>query len=271
DPQEQYWSAFRLASDELDRFAESAGQFVSPLVAKLEKPASRITLSKRVLEPVVEKLPKLPLAGKETHLRRYNIAFVLLDKGEVLRLSVRGLVVSQQAADGQVTVIDPDGREVLSRTVPLGQTDEVELTAEVAGTHQITTSFGQNACEQRVSNARVVFFAGRHQRLKVHRVVRPLFFVVAEGQNPQVDVLTESPSDSVRVRLRDPRGAVVADEVVSGSQSVSAKGLAGVWSITLEPPAGRAFGGVQLGLAPPLSPYLADAPERLLRDKAIGR
>jgi hypothetical protein len=40
-----------------------------------------------------------------------------------------------------------------------------------------------------------------------------------------------------------------------------------VWSLTLDPVAGQSLGSVQVGLSPPLAPYLSDAPERLLRNK----
>ena len=79
--------------------------------------------------------------------------------------------------------------------------------------------------------------------------------------------MMEDPSDAVRVLLRDPNGRVADDQILSGSQSISAKGIPGIWSVVLEGVDGRPFGGVQLGLAPPLSPYLADAPERLLKDR----
>lgn len=270
DPQAEYWSAFRAASDELDRFVTSHGQHVSPLVARLKPPEPRATLSKRVLEPVSEQLPKLPLAGDETRLRRSNIAFVLLEKEETLSVSVQGLPISkQQTADGEIKVLDPDGREVLSRKVPLGQTAQIEWLAKTAGTYWITTSFGLNACELRVSNPRVVFFAGLHQRLKVHRQVRPLFFVVPDGRDAPINVLNENPDAAVRLRVRDSHGDVVLDEVVSGSASLKANGTPGVWSLTLEAHEGRPFGGVQVGLSPPLAPYFADAPERLLRDKLL--
>ena len=272
DSQAEYWSAFRSASDELDRFATSRGQHVSPLVARLKPPEPRATLSKRVLEPVSEQLPKLPLAGDETRLRRSNIAFVLLEQGETLRLSVQGVPISkQQMADGEIKVLDPEGREVLSRKVPLGQTAQIEWLAKTAGTYWITTSFGLNACELRVSNPRVVFFAGLHQRLKVHRQARPLFFVVHDGRDAPINVLNENAEAAVRLRVRDSSGAVVLDEVVSGSASLKAHGTPGVWSLTLEAHEGRPFGGVQVGLSPPLAPYLADAPERLLRDKPLKK
>lgn len=268
DPQEEYWSAFRSASDELDRFVASRGQHLSPLVAKLTPPEPRATLSKRVLEPIGAAIPKLPLAGDETRLRRNNIAFVLLDQGETLSLSTQGIRISrQQTADGELKVLDPDGREVLSRKIPLGQTEQIELVAKSAGTYWITTNFGQNACELRVSNSHVVYFAGLHQRLKVHRVVRPLYFVVSDERAAQINVLTESPDDAARLRLRDAGGKIVVDEVVSGSVARKASGTPGVWSLTLEAHEGRPFGGVQIGLSPPLAPYLADSPERLLRDK----
>ena len=268
DPQAEYWSAFRSASDELDRFVTSRGQHVSPLIARLKSPDPRATLSKRVLEAVSEQLPKLPLAGDETRLRRSNIAFVLLEQGETLRLSAQGVSISkQQTADGEVKVLDPEGREVLSRKVPLGQTAQIEWLAKTAGTYWVTTSFGLNACELRVSNPRVVFFAGLHQRLKVHRQARPLFFVVHDGRDAPINVLNENADAPVRLRVRDSSGEVVLDEVVSGSASLKAHGTPGVWSLTLEAHEGRPFGGVQVGLSPPLAPYLADAPERLLRDK----
>ena len=98
-----------------------------------------------------------------------------------------------------------------------------------------------------------------------------MYFLVAEGQQPALDVMTEDAGDAVRVILRNPRGQVAAEQVVSGSQSVSADGPSGIWSFSIEPAQGDCFGGVQIGLAPPLSPYLADAPERLLRDKPSGR
>lgn len=268
DPQEEYWSAFRQACDEHDRFVESRGKYQSPLVAKLLPTEPRATLSKRVLEPVGSAAPKLPLAGEETRLRRSNIAFVLLEKGETLRLSARGIPLSRkQTADGVIKVLDPNGREVLHQNVPLGRSEQIELVAKSAGTFWITTSFGLNACELRVSNPRVVFFAGLHQRLKVHHVARPQFFVVPESGKAQINVLTECPDESVRVRVQDARHQVVADEIVSGSKSVSATGTPGIWSLTLVPHEGRPFSGVQIGLSPPLAPYFADAPERLLRDK----
>ena len=270
DPQADYWSAFRAASDELDRFVTSRGQHVSPLVARLKPPEPRATLSKRVLEPVSEQLPKLPLAGDEMRLRRFNIAFVLLERGETLRLSVQGVPISKpQTADGEVKVLDPDGREVLSRKLPLGQTAQIEWLAKTAGTYWVPTSFGLNACELRVSNPRVVFFAGLHQRLKVHGQARPLFFVVPDGRGAPINVLNENADAAVRLRVRDSSGAVVLDEVVSGSASLKANGTPGVWSLTLEAHEGRSFGGVQVGLSPPLAPYLADLPERLLRDKPL--
>lgn len=270
DPQAEYWSAFRSASDELDQFATSRGQHVSPLVARLKPPEPRATLSKRVLEPVGEQLPKLPLAGDEMRLRRSNIAFVLMEQGEILRASVQGVPISkQQTADGEIKVLDPEGREVLNRKVPLGQTAQIEWLAKTAGTYWVTTSFGLNACELRVSNPRVVFFAGLHQRLKVHRQARPLFFVVPDGRDATINVLNENTDAPVRLRVRDSKGAVVLDEVVSGSTAMQANGTPGVWSLTLEAHEGRPFGGVQVGLSPPLAPYLADAPERLLRDKPL--
>lgn len=268
DPQAEYWSAFRLASDELDRFVTSRGQHVSSLVARLKPPEPRATLSKRVLEPVSEQLPKLPLASDETRLRRSNTAFVLLEQGETLRLSVQGVSISKPpSVDGEVKVLDPDGREVLSRKVPIGQTEQIEWLAKSAGTYWVTTSFGLNACELRVTNPRVVFFAGLHQRLKVHGHVRRLFFVVPDDRDARLNVLNETADQSVRLRVRDSSGSLVLDEVVSGSVSLKAKGSPGVWSLTLEADEGRTFGGVQVGLSPPLAPYLADAPERLLRDK----
>lgn len=268
DPQNEYWSAFRLASDELNQFVTSRGQHLSPLTVKLKPPEPRGTLSKRVLEPIGGAIPKLPLPGDETRLRRYNVAFVVLEAGETLRLSAQGIAISrQQMADGEVKVLDPDGREVFNQKVPLGKTEQIELVVKVSGTFWITTSFGLNACELRVSNPHVVFFAGLHQRLKVHRVARPMYFTVPDEQAAQINVLTESPDDSVRLRVRDSRGKIVFDEVVSGSVSRKANGVSGVWSLTLEPHEGQPFGGVQIGLSPPLAPYLADSPERLLRDK----
>lgn len=268
DPQAEYWSAFRLASDELDRFVTSHGQHLSPLVAKRKPPEPRATLSKRVLEPVGTTIPKLPLPGEETRLRRYNVLFVVLEQGEMLRLSAQGIPISrQQTADGEIKVLDPEGREVLSQKVPLGQTEQIELVAKASGSYWITTSFGLNACELRVSNPHVVYFAGLHQRLKVHHFARPLFFVVPDERAAQINLLTESSDDSVHLRVRDSRGKIVVDEVVAGSVSRKANGVPGVWSLTLEPHEGRPFGGVQIGLSPPLAPYLADAPERLLRDK----
>ncbi len=268
DPQADYWSAFRSASEELDRFVTSHGQHVSPLVARLKPPEPRATLSKRVLEPVSDQLPNLPLAGDETRLRRLNTAFVLLEQGEALRLSVQGVPISkQQTADGEVKVLDTEGREVLSRKVPLGQAVQVEWLAKTGGTYWVTTSFGLNACELRVSNPRVVFFAGLHQRLKVFRKVRLLFFVVPDGSDAPITVLNENADAPARLRVRDSSGKVVLDEVVSESVSLKARGVPGIWSLTLDAHEGRPFGGVQVGLSPPLAPYLADAPERLLRDK----
>lgn len=268
DRQEDYWSAFRLASDELDRFATSRGQHLSPLVAKRKPAEPRATLSKRALEPVGKAVPKLPLPGEETRLRRYNIAFVVLEAGETLRLSAQGIAISrQQTANGEIKVLDPDGRELLSRKVPLEQTEQIELVAKSAGTFWITTSFGLSACELRVSNSHVVYFAGLHQRLKVHRFARPLYFVVPAEQAAQINVLTENPDDSVRLRVRDSHGNVVVDEVIAGAASRKANGVPGVWSLTLEPHEEQPFGGVQIGLSPPLAPYLADSPERLLQDK----
>lgn len=268
DPQSDYWSAFRAAGDELNRWQAARGQYLSPLVAKLKPVEPRATLSKRVLEPFGKTHPQLPLAGDETRLRRNNTAFVLLEQGETLRLDVRGIRVSrQQVADGEIKVLDPDGREMLSQKVPLGEAESIELVAKSAGTHWITTSFGLNACELRVANSHVVFFAGLHQRLKVHRVARPLFFVVPDEKAAQINVLIESPEDAVRLRVRDARGEMVVDEVVTGSVSRKASGAFGVWSLTLDAHEGRPFGGVQVGLSPPLAPYMADSPERLLRDK----
>ena len=268
DPQADYWSAFRLASDELNRFVTTRGQHLSPLVAKLTPPEPRGTLSKRVLEPVGAAIPKLPLAGNETRLRRYNVAFVQLDVGEILRLNAQGIRISRtQSADGEIKVLDPEGREVLRQNVPLGKSEQVEFAVKSAGTHWITTSFGLNACELRVSNPHVVFFAGQHQRLKVHRVARPLFFIVPDEHPAQINVLTESPDESVRLLIRDARGTTVVDEAISGSVSRKIVGTPGVWSLTLDAHEGQPFGGVQIGLSPPLAPYLADSPERLLRDK----
>ncbi len=267
DPQDQYWAAFQAANNELDLFVQTGGKHVSPLLSKLEKVEGRATTSKRVLIPVSHSVPKLPLPGEETHQRRYNISFVLLDQGETLRLTARGLLIDKQAVDGQVKVLDPEGREVLSRSVAMGKTEAIEFTTKAAGTYLVTTGFGKNACELRITNPRAVLYAGRHQRLKIHRTVRPLFFVVADGQRPQVDVITEDPSESVRVRLRDPQGKIADDQVLSGSQSISANGSPGVWSVILEGVDGRPISGVQIGLAPPLAPYLADAPERLLKDR----
>ena len=268
DPQADYWSAFRQASDELDRFVDSRGKYHSPLVAKLTPPEPRATLSKRVLEPISTAMPKLPLVGEETRLRRSNTAFVLLEEGETLRMNVRGIPLSRkQTNDGEIKVLDPHGREVLHQNVPLGQTEQIEFVAKSAGTFWITTSFGLNACELRVSNPRVVFLAGLHQRLKVQHVARPQFFVVPDSGKARINVLMESPDDSVRVRVQDARHQIVADEVVSGSTSVSATGTPGIWSLMLVPHENRPFGGVQVGLSPPLAPYFADAPERLLRDK----
>ena len=246
---------------------QTDGRHVSPLLSKLVKPETRATSSKRMLMPVSHSVPKLPLPGEETHLRRYNISFVLLDQGEALHLTVRGQAINKHPSNGQIKVLDPDGREVLSQSLALGKAETIKLTAKTAGTYWVTSSFGQNVGELRIANPRVVQFAGRHQQLKVHQTVRPQYFVVAEGQRAQVDVMTESPDDAVRVRLRDPRGKVVADEVLSGSQSISADGTSGVWSVVIEGAEGRPFGGIQIGLAPPLAPYLADAPERLLKDR----
>ena len=88
-----------------------------------------------------------------------------------------------------------------------------------------------------------------------------------DERDAQINVLTENPDDSVRLLVRDSLDKVVVDDVVSGSVSRKVSGTPGVWSLTLEPHEGRPFGGVQIGLSPPLAPYLADSPERLLRDK----
>jgi hypothetical protein len=269
DLQAEYWSAFRVANDELNRFVASNGQHVSPLVRRLKATETRLTLSRRVLEPISQALPKLPLSGDETRLRRSNTAFVLLQQGEMLRLSARSVAASQQTNDGQLRVLDPEGREVLNRTIPLGQTETIELLAKIEGTYSISTNVGQNVCELNVSSPRVVFLAGLHQRLKVHRVMRPQFFIVPESGQAEINVLVENPTDSVLVRVRDSRGKFVADEVVSGSAVLSATGTPGIWTLTLEHHDDRAFTGVQIGLSPPLAPYLTDAPERLLRDKPL--
>lgn len=268
DPQTDYWSAFRSASDELDRFVTSRGQHVSPLAAKLEPTKPFATLTKRMLEPISPKSISLPLAGDETRLRRNNVTFVVLKEGETLRLSVLGVRISRQNADdGGINVIDPDGREVLQRKVPLGKTESIELTAKSAGTYWVVTTFGLNACELRIANSHVAHFAGLHQRLKVHQRVRPMHFAVPDERPAQFNVLLEGPEDSVRLRVRDALGKVTLDEVVSGSVTRKLSGSPGVWSFSLEPLPDRPLGGVQIGLSPPLAPYLADAPERLLRDK----
>ncbi len=271
DPQEQYWPAFRSATSELDRFVATQGHHVSRLVAQRKPQEGRVTLSKRVLQPISFEKPKQPLLGEESHLHRYNIAFVQLTEGEVLRLRVTSVRTSKQMLDGEIKALDPEGKELLSRTLAIGATEDVELIAKSSGTHWLTLNMAQNSCRLSIANQHVSFFAGRHQRLKVHGHVRPLYFLVAEGQQAAVDVMTEDASDAVRVILRNPRGQVAAEQVVSGSQSVAVNGAPGLWSFTIEPAQGESFRGVQIGLAPPLAPYLADAPERLLRDKPNGR
>lgn len=267
DPQPEFWSAIRRASAELDRWQVSRGQYVSPLRKELVLPDARATLAKRVLEPVSQPLPRLPLEGRETQLRRANSLLMLLERGERLRVQVRGVPVSKQTTGGEVSVLDPEGREVLTVAVPLGESREIDWVAASAGTHTLITRFGRNGCELRVANPRAVFLASLHQRLKVHQFVRPLYFVVGEANTAEITVLTESPDESVHVRVHDASGQAVVDRVVWGSQVLSAKGTAGVWSLSLAGIEGRAMGSVQIGLSPPLAPYLADAPERLLRDK----
>jgi hypothetical protein len=271
DPQVQYWLAFRSATAELDRFMATQGRHVSHLVAQRTPQESRVTLAKRVLQPISFEEPRLPLPGDESHLRRYNIAFVQLAEGEVLRLRATSLRTSKQMLNGEIKVLDPQGKELLSKTLVLGTTESVELTAKNSGTHSLTLNMAQNSCLLSVSNPHVSYFAGRHQRLKVHGHVRPMYFLVAEGQRVALDLVTEDAGDAVRVSLRNPRGQIAVDQVVSGSQSVSADGPSGIWSFTIEPVQGASFGGVQIGLAPPLAPYVADAPERLLRDKSSSR
>ncbi len=267
DPQPQYWSSFREASDELDRFVALGSSYRSPLEAKFVPSDRTVSLTKRVLEPVSATPPRLPLAGEEIHLRRYNIAFVLLSENETLRFRVRGFPVGKHMTEGQLKVLDPDGRELLSRPVVLGRAEDVELTAKSAGTHWITLNMGPCACQLTVSNPRIVFFAGRHHRLKVHRVARRLYFAVADGQQPVIDVVTEGAKEAVTVKLLNPHGKVAAEKVISGSEQLAADGPSGVWSIVIEPARGGSFQDVSLGLAPPLAPYLSDDPSRLLRDK----
>lgn len=267
EPRPRYWAAFRTASDELQRFHESNGNYVSPLVNLWKSPTLKATLTKRILEPVFSKPPRFPLAGPETQLRRQNTAFVNAAQGDSLRLRVRGLKLRNNQPEGRLQVLAPDGRELQSHVIDLARSQDIEVPVTTSGTHWVLTHMGQNACELTVLNPHTVFLASRHSRLKVHQFSRPLFFLVEKDQKPEVDVLVEDAADSVRVTLRNPTGEVAADKLLAGSQSLSADGPAGVWSLTLSPAGERPFGGIQLNLAPPLAPYLADAPERLLRDK----
>src|SRR3569832_1542311 len=95
---------------------------------------------------------------------------------------------------------------VASRRQMARSTCSIQMAAKTAGTYWITTGFGLNACELRVANSHVVFFAGLHQRFKVHRIARPMFFVVPDERAAQINVLTESPDEPVQLRVRDANG-----------------------------------------------------------------
>ena len=267
EPQERYWSAFRLANDELDRFTASQRLRVSPLVEQRKASEARFTMSRRVLEPISADVPNLPLPGEETHLRRLNLIYVLLDKGETLQIKGSSKQINQQTLDTQVKLIEPDGRELWTRTIKLGTSEQIEWKSPAAATYLVPVSAAFNECQLTITNPKAVFYASRHQRLKVIEHMRPMYFHVAEGQKPTIELVIEQPGEMVRVRLQSPEGKTAADEQVTGSQSVTADGPAGIWSVMLTSKNGTPFGGVQLGLAPPLSPFFADAPERLLRNK----
>lgn len=267
EPQDRYWSAFQLASRELDQWRATNGRHVSPLVAQRKAVEPRFTMTRRVLQPLFETLPTLPLPGEETHLRRLNLIYVLLDEGETLRIHAVARQGTQPDLDATVKLVEPDGKELWTRTVKLGSREQIEWKAPVAATYLVPVMAGFNECEVTIANSRAVFFAGRHQRLKLTGHMRPMFFHVAEGQKPTVEIVVEVPGEQARVRLHAPDGKVASDATVTGTSSISAEGPSGIWSVTATAVEGKPLGGVQIGLSPPLSPYMADAPERLLRDK----
>ena len=267
DPQPEYWSAFREASRELDRFMASRDNYNSPLVEKFVPAEQRLTIKKRLLDPVMLEptasavAARSPNLDQEYSLYRYNVVFVSLKAGETLRLRWRGVPLSDtHRKDGTFKLIDPEGRYVITQPIRLGNTDELEFVAKLSGTHWLTTNMFLNACQMTVSLPQAVFWGGRHHRLKLSGQVRPLYFVVAEGQSPQLDVVTEDANSPVRVSLLNPDGVIAATQVIGGTGQIAATGAAGVWSVRVEPSQGEVIHDVSLGLSPPLAPYFSDSP-----------
>jgi len=273
-PHADYWRAIATANTALDRVPTEGKAAIPPMnrataLDRLHIKAAQATPLPN-LRPVLAKgAAPVPLDTRATRLRGQGRYALLADKGETLRLRLRGHKLGHYEDVPVYALLGPDGKPVAHGDLPLGKACDVSVVAKQAGLHTLHILTRSNTFSATI--------AARHWAIEVPERGLPLcqesarlyVFVPKGSSRLEVRVSGTGAGEGLLLKVFDPDGRPVAERDNERGKGftialdVPPQHRGKAWSVTCHKPrqgifedARLAFGGV--------APFVSESPAALL-------
>lgn len=276
-PAEEYWAAYQRANEELDRTVadpDYRSELDVELGAKLALPpvpasaaglAESLAMDAKLLPLVREGVEPPDVDPAECRLS--GIYLIHLSEGEGLAAQVHALQVGNYPTNLTWALLDPDGDEVASNLVRLGEVDDLKATAEKTGVYTMFVQVGRNAFKVRFDTPYAVLREHLRGTLWIVRRTPPLYFWVPPdtakftltvkpgGGTEGCNIKVINPDDEIALEQENARGNYEVE--------VAAEDSAKAWRVEITEPTEGVFEDVEIHLEG-CPPYYAYSPEGLL-------
>ena len=192
----------------------------------------------------------------------------LLAGGERLRAGIVCQQVGKYDAATDWSVFGPDGEAVARGSVPVGETEELDLPVPDAGAYVLALATGRNAAHVTLRSDHAALSGGR---IHLFKQAAPLWFWVPEGaESFRLTLESPGPGETAEMVVRNPEGLVVAQGATGPQKQVHADltvapGQGGAaWSVSVGPGGPGVFEDYTLVLDAGLPAFWAHAPDRLV-------
>ncbi len=276
-PAEEYWAAYRQANAEIDRSLAEPG-YESPLDVDL---GSKLALPAVPSSPDViaeqlagdrELVPLHPDTGSAPDvepaiMRCAGMMLAHLQAGQRLAGWVETVQVGTYPTNATWALLTPAGEELASNMAPIGERDEIDVTAPETGVYTLFLQAGKNGMRAELDAPHQVLREYLKGTLWVVYEPPPLhFWVPADAARFSLKVMPGGALEGCDLRVHDADGSLVLEEIdAKGTFEVTpaADQRGRPWRIELTKTPEKAFEDVELHLEG-CPPYYAYSPEALL-------
>jgi hypothetical protein len=276
-PAEEYWAAYELTNREIVRSLADP-QYKSELNVDLKGtlalppvPANGAGLAESLaadgtLTPLAPESSAIH-EGDVTQVRLAGIWLVRLAEGQKLSGTISCKQIGSYPTNLTWALLDPEGEQVASSLVALGEQGAIEVTAPADGVYSLYVQAGKNAFKVRLDAPHQVLREYLNGYLWVISETPPLYFYVPpETEEFTLFLKLDAAAENCNLKIVDPDGGVVVEEENARGAfevQVPAEMRGKAWRMELSDPTEGVFEDVQVHLEGCPS-YYAYSPEQLL-------